>query len=378
MKRESPEEPAKDAKPKKLKTEKDAKPKKLKRSSRLGDVLGKLHKDLLKSPLMKLNIGQFVRILDAKPPVEERSSKEENSESSDLHDDNEPFILDYDQLSDLACTCKAMAAFFCQETFGNGFVRLADDRISIQGVEPHFDFFGRYLTEIKVTDTIWSSLYFLVNTEGFPPCEHCGTNTWRMRGKAGVPIAPFLAQIGSGKRKRKADLSKCKTVSEQNLAILEANRKYTYLCMNPKCRKPLDQVICNFPLGSIFDACSNTHARGKHETKKLDLQLYTYRGREIDESMKYCVKCGVLTTKKANLLIEADCGGFCHPVVKKGQPLKCICVPCTLCKRMPAKCKCEPCGECKKCGAKKCKLCKDKCECEPPYCPDCLNEICEC
>lgn len=402
--------------------------KKLKMVVKLGELFAGAGFNI-KSPLMKLTVRQFVRILDtvsleeAVEDSEDASGSRDNesrseksgsddSASSSMEDDysggddeseGEPakFLVGYRSLVNLTASCKAMSLFMLKKQYRDGFALLAEHRGHINGIrQPGFSYLDTYTTEVvnaaiaskspdaeKVTNHLWSPLEFLLNSVGFPACRHCGMTCGDLRGKNGLPISPYLVLRGKLKTPGDPLLKQDDPRHRKNRAILKAYRRNTYRCVNPSCGKDLDLMVVNTPLGSVFDGCLTTNkGKNKHHIfKKLKFQIYKPGStKELDFQVKFCQRCGVLTTSKENLVKEVKCTGKCEEV-KRARGLErkgpCLCdSKCKQCERTVRRCHCTICEKCKLCTGEECDRCEALCECSGDYCEDCGCDIdkCEC
>lgn len=388
--------------------------------SNLAELLEGTVPNLAPSPLLKLSFQQIMHVLAAeKQRDEEPGSPRDSSHSSEesCPEEHPGFVLSDLDLVNFTVSCKPFRQLMLSKKLGRGFRYLAKIRCEEQGVrytqlEPDrsgrmqvvertdhmvfnlgFEYMPGYLASLSITTALWDPLYYVLNSQGFPPCKNCGMHC-ELRGASGIPISTY-ALVGRTSRKPSQPLIlEGDPLYRQNRAKLMANRQRLYRCVNPHCLATLTAMIMNFPLGSIFDACRKATSTAKHRFKALRYQIEAPekkgdkfgRLRELEFDVEYCDRCGVLGTEEANLAAPDKCGGHCVALKKarakegdanwKNGP--CLCANCALCGKWPTKCRCEPCGKCKRCAGENCRRCKKRCKCKADYCEDCGNEVCEC
>ena len=380
----------------------------------LADFFGSIVDGMPRCPLLKLTSDQLMRVLAA-PNLNVPTLKDEGSNGSSEDDGTEDapaveFVLAYQDLANLALSCRAFSLFMLKKEYRDGFDAVARLRGIANGIEDtSFNYLPRFASEVinpvlmanqsipeetgdnlvraggeRIVNHLWSPLIFYLNTVGFPPCRYCGMKT-DLRGRNGaVPISTFVVIRGGRKHPREPLLtdkdkeSHCRV----NRAILKSWRRHVYRCIDPSCAKELDIMLLNTPLGTVFDACLAT-APGSarhHDFKSQKFQLYKANGEELDFSVKFCKRCGVLHTAKENLDEQVKCGGQCKSARQRlGLDKTCVCArPCTSCKASIRSCRCTFCEECSLCQGDDCTRCKKTCECEEDYCDECGCEPCEC
>lgn len=391
-----------------------AEPKKQKLPSTVAELMSSVHPEMHRSPLMRLSLRQLIRILNAVPPDSgeqtarsssaSRSSDSSSASLSSSDEDAAPleFIVNYRSLVNLTLSCKAFSLFMLKQQYREGFSLLAEYRCAANGLKKSsFTYLQEYANNVvnasitaksesaeKLINHHWAPLQFLLNTVGFPACRHCGMTCGDLRGKNGVPISPYLVLRGKLKEPSEPLLKKEDPHYRKNRAILKAYRRNTYRCVNPSCGQDLDLMLLNTPLGTVFDACLTTNGgKNKHHVfKKLKFQIYKPGGsrKELDFSVKFCSRCGVLTTGKENLVKEVKCTGQCEDVKRsRGLSRKSACLcdsECKQCKWPVRKCICTFCDSCRLCTGEECTRCEKLCECEEAYCSDCGCDLdkCEC
>lgn len=386
----------------------------------LAELFGEIASGMPSCPLLKLRPDQLVRILAATKESQLGASssfpsKPDSESDSDSYSDSSSesapaaeFVLDYQSLVNLTLSCKAFSLFMLKREYKDGFAAVALLRCKAEGID---ELSLRYLPDLasrvinpallsnqsdpeakekhlvlaggeRLVNHLWSPLIFYLNTVGYPPCRHCGMKT-ELRGKNGVPISTFLVLRGAGKPPKEPLLKgKDEPHFRKNRAILKAWRRHTYRCVDPACAQELDMMLLNTPLGSVFDACLST-ATGQsrhHNFKSQKFQLYKGDGTELDFSVKFCKRCGVLNTEKENLTEQVNCGGQCKSARQRlGVHNVCICArPCSSCSIPIRSCRCTFCESCNRCEGDECERCEKVCQCEAPYCEDCGCEYCEC
>lgn len=199
-----------------------------------------------------------------------------------------------------------------------------------QPVFPHFE-------AIYGEERCPGALVFRLNQGLLSVCPYCKYDT-EMQGKGNIPLS----------------------------AVHLANGKYC--CMNPGCRRELKERMCDFALIDVFAACRESVSTKSHKWIALDTEfLLPGSDKAMDTTFEYCERCG---------LLQEDANSVEENVCTECLETECVCVRCTLCKRMPETCRCETCDYCGRCTG--CNNCRPKRTCQCKYCDTCDMPIGEC